>query len=62
LLDAVSFHHGQMNCMTRAEALVAKDNLFGAFGDGSVDRQDLVHHAEKCVECGLDLKSYQTKL
>jgi hypothetical protein len=54
-LNAVLFHHSQMNCIMRGEALVAKDNLFGALDNGPVNRQDLVHHPQKRVEGGLDV-------
>jgi len=49
------FHYCQMNGITRREALVDKDNLFCAFDNRPVDRQDFVDHAQKGVEGGLNI-------
>jgi len=35
--------------------MVAEDDLFGAFGSGAFDREDIIHNTEKRVECMLDI-------
>jgi hypothetical protein len=51
----MAFHHGQVHGVARGETLIGKDNLFCALDNSSVNREDLVHCVQECVEGGLDV-------
>jgi len=51
----MAFHHGQVHGVASRETLIGKDNLFCALDNSSVNREDLVHCVQECVEGGLDV-------
>ena len=48
-------HDGEMYGVAGGKANAAEDDLFCAFGGGPVDGKDIIHHAEKRVECKLNI-------
>ena len=48
-------HDGQVHSVARGETLIGKNNLFCALDISSINREDLVHCVQECVEGGLDV-------